>query len=33
MLKKYGYIRAAAAVNEIHLCDIKFNTNSIIKVL
>ena len=33
MLKKYGYVRVAAAVNEIHLCDIKFNTNSIIKVL
>ena len=33
MLKEYGYIRVAAAQNELHLCDVSFNTNSIIKLL
>ena len=33
MLKQYGYIRVAAASNEIHLCDIPFNTKSMIDVL
>ena len=33
MLKEYGYIRVASAQNELHLCDVSFNTNSIIKLL
>ena len=33
MLKKYGYVRVGAAVNEIHLCDTEFNKNEIIKLI
>lgn len=33
MLKEYGYIRVAALVNEIHLCDPAWNVKEIIKNL
>ena len=33
MLKEYGYVRVAAAVNEIRLCDIDYNVSEIIRLV